>query len=439
MKFIMIDKLPNNNSKSCHNINFKIFLEKLNKMIQQEPTGVNPLSIEIGKIINTFSQIKSQAKKQNSMFDQINQNNKEIIKASDGLNQKISQIIEESKYEDESNRYFYIDENSDDDTNTDIHGKFSIDEKIVEINGKIYNIGTEYMCTGSTYITEHMQRISRMKSKYSFVQGFEYCNNILIRQRDKEGSVIILSNHSTKQYFYFVLKNINDLSYDEIHRVVGTDDLGREMKIIDENDDKENYYPQDKQYCKSLLEDQMNIPKNNGCVRIISRKDESYVSWYYLKSNYINNNSNVDSTETISIFEGRWQCNSNLTSLNKKNSNDKYPQGIDYCKSVIKKQMQIGEPVFVITTNEGDHNSLLYFTLKQFLEVASDSEVLLKHANQLNAELNKLDENKDSEIEIYPQGLENCKTLIQEQLKTGGRVHVVHRKRNNSYWFYFKV
>ena len=48
-------------------------------------------------------------------------------------------------------------------------------------------------------------------------------------------------------------------------------------------------------------------------------------------------------------------------------------------------------------------------------------------------------ENKDSEIEIYPQGLENCKTLIQEQLKTGGRVHVVHRKRNNSYWFYFKV
>lgn len=297
-----------------------------------------------------------------------------------------------------------------------------------------------------------------MNHKYNFYpQGFDYCKNHLARKMENNGTVLNFNNSYNKKWtcFYF------SIIYDEGYHIYLGSDIIAEIDRINKRKDRD-IYPQGENYCKKLLQE---LTKKQGCARILSKKiSKSNRVFYYFRSYYEGKfPKNKNNWEEVYFIQGGNDIDKELNDMEEKRKNTKcsfYPRNLwqigkelsemgkfNECKRILQNAKKNND--FVIILENGvynEENVFRYFPSKAIFTTLFEEEWIIKGERNLNIELKKINDNDTNEkikghVINFPQGKENCTSLITKQIENGGKVHVLKRKSNYSscFWFYFKV
>lgn len=385
----------------------------------------------INDIMKTFSQLLDQFDSQNKLLDKISEYHKQMLNAAENLGKNSSEMIQVANGENEGENV-----NGNENKNfefSNVNCTFNMNKQTINCNGKSYTYDNEEMVSGKNEINKRIQKIEKEKSRFNYPQGIEYCFDLLNYQKNQDGSVIILSNLRIKQNFFFIFKDPNDLLFDEGKRITGSDNLAKELNLL-KNSTANDIFPQGRNYCRILLIDQIKLPIS-GCVRSFLKRKKPHCYWYYFKSTCFDCPNKQKFTEKYFFYKGKDQCRKELEKISRESIN-RFPQGIDYCNKLIRKQNKAKDLFIVIEKKQEEETYWNYFTPKQFIDLASDTEIWLKSKNELEKELKKLNDQDFAKKANYPQGLEYCKSLIQTQIDNEGTIHFVTRESN---CFYFKI
>lgn len=396
---------------------------------KEQNSNQNSFFTDVNSIKKAFSQLLSQFENQNKYFDKISENNENILKTSNDISLKVNNLMQLN--------FDILNKNENTSIDFTNKGTFNMDKQTIDFNDKIYNYDNELIITDKKSINDQIKWMENEGKQFKYPQGFEYCDSLLKNQTYE--SIIILSNQELKQYFYFILKNYNELFFDEVRRINGKENLKIEVSEIQKST-VNDIFPQGINYCQSLLNEQKALKKNKGCVRSFLRKTEDLCYWYYFKSLCINCFSNSKKfTENYFFCEGQEQCQKELELIDERNKKGLFPRGYNNCKNLIIDQMKINGSFFIIEKNQNNVLSWTYYTPKDFIEFASDTEIWLKNKEQLENEFENLNNPKLLNGIKFPQGLEYCKCLIQKQIKNGGTIHVAYRTRQELNHFYINI
>ena len=163
-------------------------------------------------------------------------------------------------------------------------------------------------------------------------------------------------------------------------------------------------------------------------------------TWKYDLNAKIVNINNIDyKYNTEYLYCGQKSPTSTIVDLQKENSNDIYPQGIEYCKNFIEQQQEQGEMFLILTKNESPKSIHFMFPIKSLLDLQFQvvKPRFIYKIEHFQKELTQSIEQYDNDI--YPQGIEYCKSLLTEQMNANGCVHLINKISEGAYTkYYFK-
>lgn len=313
---------------------------------------------------------------------------------------------------------------------------------IITFKGKKYRNDFNRVCSGSKSLEEELIQLINNKTD-NFPQGFNNCKNLLIQQKNINGTIIVCNSSSQGRNttFYY------ELPFDESRILFNRSDIQIEIDIIKARG-KNDIYPQG-------FNNILNLLHNEECIRVFSRKKSpSRNVLFYFKANYIKKYQVDDvekNWEKVILFSGVDEINLAIEDLKKrKDSGCIFPLGYDQCKAILEEQRAKSEDAIVILNickNPEKYVEQIFDT-KILFEQFCEEEYILKGEKELQKEINKIKHIKEicdkyeyHALRLLQDGKIDLIQLIEDQIANHGKIRVLIRKTNFDYFilFYFKA
>lgn len=202
--------------------------------------------------------------------------------------------------------------------------------------------------------------------------------------------------------------SFNDKLYEYTKEQLCSDNQSLMIAYSQFNSNKSNdIFPQGNSYIDSLFETKI---RSNEKVIILSNEINGQTTWFYFP---------LIQYEEL-CYSGIYRTD-NITWITKKfeeYKNDNFPQGHEYCSMLINGKLKEGECFYILVRKDGEKWTRYYFK-SNYIKI-NPSSIYLKHGEkELNSELEFI---KNSNKNLFPQGINHCVELINNQIKTDGDV-----------------
>lgn len=192
-----------------------------------------------------------------------------------------------------------------------------------------------------------------------------------------------------------------------------------------------NIFPQGIDYVDSFL----NEEKKSGdkYIIVLANIQNPKSTFFYFP---LNNITDLSPTQGWRIFN-RKNFQKQIAKLNEY-KNDIYPQGFEYCKSILNDQSKKNGYVHIVARNNDSIWTRYYFVSHTFRILQDEQLYLVRGKNELRNELKNVEKNK--QYDDFPQGVEFCEEILNSQYEIKGEVLVLGGESNNGRysWYYFQ-
>lgn len=147
---------------------------------------------------------------------------------------------------------------------------------------------------GSEALENKLLEFEENEAFYKFKPSYEICESVLLKEKEKNGSAVIIINDVYESSNYYIRCFFSDAIFDRICEdewwIKGDKKLKNELIKVNHSDDKEyllipsheNQFPQGKENCIKIIEEQI---ANRGKIHILKRKNNySCCCWFYFKA-----------------------------------------------------------------------------------------------------------------------------------------------------------
>ncbi|KAK8881057.1 hypothetical protein M9Y10_003784 [Tritrichomonas musculus] len=260
-------------------------------------------------------------------------------------------------------------------------------------------------------------------------------SSLLIEEMNKAGSngddidgENRINDNDDNDHGSFNMKNQTIIFESEIYeynKEIMCSDKDALNNILDLINQRKNIdcFPQGILYCESLLKQQQQSQQST-IILICTSKDQ--FAWFcfpllnyddLMPDNGYRANGNKLFTKHIKEFD--------------EYKDDIYPQGREYCHKLLKEQSKKGS-LYILARKGEEHWTRYYFKLDEFIPINQGEELYLSSGrNQLKNDLNLI---RSSPPNMFPQGVEYCINLYNQQLENNGQVLAIG---NNNKWIYY--
>ena len=296
-------------------------------------------------------------------------------------------------------------------------------------------------------------------------------NNVINDDNDKEDDMV----NVTKREFNMVTQTVtlNEIQYNYTNEKIISDpnELQNQLKMLNSNEMQN----------RSELVNNENMGSNSNELQKHSEllNNENFISDPNELQNHselLNNESfNYDQNElkTHSEFLTDENINSNSKELKLLNNNDlnsdpnesqnrselinieklnsdqnepqnhcefltdeNLPQGIDNVRNIINQQIKQNEPLIILSD---DCNHRFYFPFNNVDDLLCDEGKRIVNYIEFNVELDKLKVRSQNKKIFFPQGIENCESLLIQERDSNGCVFALSRRTSTNHsYYYFK-
>ena len=237
-------------------------------------------------------------------------------------------------------------------------GTFNLRTKKIHFKGKTYRYDDEFIRTGNSALESELKFFDQGENYRVYPQGIEYCKNLVLKQKDAQRTLIILGKFNNEEncytLFYFASKNICDFCCDQGFRVFGNAEFDKEIDLLNQRKNGFNF-PQSWKYCLRLLEKQKEI---GGCVRIIVRNEKKPAFYFFKVDTEDDDEKLLLKCENEFWYENE-KLNDVLLRLDKE-KNDIFPQGFDYCRSLVIEQRDGGGRIHTLVSQTSPKTHFYY-------------------------------------------------------------------------------
>lgn len=149
------------------------------------------------------------------------------------------------------------------------------------------------------------------------------------------------------------------------------------------------------------------------------------------------NGEKFDSDEEL-LFCGREKLTEAQNFLKERQNKDIFPQGIKFCCNLLKKLQKESGSLFVLTHKSAGEFTRFFFSFNNISDLSPTRGWIKDSRDEINEEIEKL--KGEYSTDVYPQGIESCHSILNEQLEANGAVRILVRS-NDSKWtrYYFKT
>ena len=266
------------------------------------------------------------------------QSNKIIINSISNIDKKLDELLEFNSNpillsETENSISSKLEQKKDNNT-------FNILDKTVIVDGKTYSYNREVVICGSESLTKALKNVTQ--EKYLLPQGLDDCKKLINKEikKGEDGKLIIFIFDPSNYYFFFPLKNYDDLMYTQSRYYRYNDHIKKKNYIYTDFHVlyKDDQYPQGISYVSSLINDFMNN-KNHLLIIMRENKDKTWTRYYFKSKEVapILENKNVEIIQEDKL----------KNELKKIQNNAVFPQGFQNCQKLIQNQIKRNDKIIV--------------------------------------------------------------------------------------------